>query len=276
MTYRVKRTLNRVRGKAHRAQTYLRHSLHLGPNCPHVNLYHCSTQKTASQWLRLILRSVYAYSGLDEYAYAAYPERTQDIHITQPFPRWTFVSQLYIDYATYCEMPKPDSYRTFYILRDPRDIVVSEYFSLLYSHSLVGNIPQQRRALSAMSQSDGLVYTIKILRDFGLFDAQRSWIDHCDDPLVKIFHYEELTHSEEKFLTCLFQHCDLAVPLAEVQRLIRLHGFKALTGRERGQEDIHDHYRKGIAGDWSNYLDVRCLEEFAQATGDLVTVLGYQ
>jgi hypothetical protein len=271
----TKRAFKRVQGKVKRFRTYARHTVPSAVVCLHTNLFHCSTQKTASQWIRRIFQNIYAYTGLDEYALKELPERIQDIRIDKPFPRWTVVTQLYIGYTTYRDMPKPDSYRTFYVLRDLRDIVASEYFSLLYSHSLIAGIGHHRQTLSELSQSEGLIYTINYLRDFGLFDVQRSWIDQCDDPNVKFFHYEDLTNDEELFLIHLFQHCDIVVPRTKVQHLIQSHGFKAMTGREQGQENIKDHYRKGIARDWEHYFDDQCLEHFHQVTGDLVTTLGY-
>jgi hypothetical protein len=37
----------------------------------------------------------------------------------------------------------------------------------------------------------------------------------------------------------------------------------------------HDHYRKGVAGDWRNYFDPPLRAYFREVTGDLLDALGY-
>jgi hypothetical protein len=123
--------------------------------------------------------------------------------------------------------------------------------------------------------SDGLVYTIRHLQDFGLFDAQRSWLEGCDDPRIKILRYEDLAEDEASFLVALFSHCDIDVSRSEVDELVKRNGFKAMTHREQGQEDQHEHLRKGISGDWQNYFDDQIKAKFDDVTIDLLDSLGY-
>jgi hypothetical protein len=47
-------------------------------------------------------------------------------------------------------------------------------------------------------------------------------------------------------------------------------------GRMRGAEDVMNHYRKGIAGDWVNYFTPDHVEEFNSQFGDLLIRLGYE
>lgn len=272
MTLRLK---DMLRQKAYRTRTHLKHLSSANRVCPHTNIYHCTTQKTASQWIRQIFRAAYAYTGLDEYAFSELPETIQDVRIEKSFPKWMFVSQLYIDYETYRLMPKPGSYRTFYIVRDPRDIVISWYFSVRYSHKPIGEIPIHRAKLAELSQSEGIIYAVQHLEEYGLFKAQRSWLERCADPHVKIFRYEALAQDEAAFLTQMFQHCNVPIPPSDIQALVRQYGFEAVTGREHGQEDQQNHLRKGISGDWKNYFDAECERAFARITGDLIAVLGY-
>lgn len=98
---------------------------------PHRNLYHCCTQKTASQWFRRLFTSAmfFDYTGLQMVPYTgqedAFGLGLRYATITEPFPRHTAVAHLYVDRATYDAIPKAPSYKTFFVLRDPRDIVVS-------------------------------------------------------------------------------------------------------------------------------------------------------
>jgi hypothetical protein len=258
-----------------RARTFMRRMFGTRWACPHRNLYHCTTQKAASQWIRRIFSEVAPASALDEHALFDLSTTMDEIAIRDPFPRWTFVTNLYVNYSTYLEMPKPGSYRTFYILRDPRDIVVSWYFSAFNSHAPLGDIPTHRAALAELSRTDGLIYSMRRLDAFGLFDAQRGWLEAANDPRVKIFRYEDLASDEARFLKALFTHCDIPFSEEQIAKIVHEHGFRAITGREHGQEAAQEHLRKGVHGDWKNYFDETCEAEFQAITGDLLGVLGY-
>jgi hypothetical protein len=53
--------------------------------------------------------------------------------------------------------------------------------------------------------------------------------------------------------------------------------FERLThGRERGQENVKSHERKGIAGDWRNYFDDQVKDVFKARYGDLLIATGYE
>ncbi|MEM9657960.1 MAG: hypothetical protein AAF961_06315 [Planctomycetota bacterium] len=123
------------------------------------NVYHCCVWKTASQWVRNVFSSssVYRYSGLLPYDYENQQGENdrplQDRTFDQPAPRRRIVSPLYADHRHFDAMPKPDSYRAFFVCRDPRDLVVSHYFSSRYSHASSAGVEQERAQLSALSES---------------------------------------------------------------------------------------------------------------------------
>ena len=50
---------------------------------------------------------------------------------------------------------------------------------------------------------------------------------------------------------------------------------KKTGGRQRGQEDIYHHYRKGLVGDWKNHFDYYLLEIFNNKYIDLLKKLKY-
>ncbi len=251
-----------------------------------TNIYHCCTQKTASQWIRSIFSDVrvYKYSGLKPYHYQTmqrngYDERNlTERSFEKPFPPRTIVSPLYIDYHNFAAIPKPDAYKAFFVMRDPRDILVSWYFSSKYSHSKMGDIGLIRRKLHDLSQSDGLVYMIGHLKDFGLFAALETWLtaERRDDK-VRLLRFEELTGShKEAVFGELFDFLDINMPERELTLLLEDYRFERLSGgRRKGREDRESHYRKGTPGDWQNYFDRKVSDAFRDTTGDLIERMGY-
>lgn len=143
----------------------------------YINMYHCCVHKTASQWIRAILSDprTYRYSDLSTYTYQnRLPGRSDHRKITdrafvEPFPRNTIVTPLYIDFENFAAIPKSERYKAFFIMRDTRDLVISWYFSIRYSHTLTGRVPEISELLSSMSLTDGLLYTIERLHDQGQY-----------------------------------------------------------------------------------------------------------
>lgn len=249
------------------------------------NIYHCCTHRSASQWIRDILgdRIVFKYTGLrpfhyqtewmDKYDPRPYDER----YFSKSFPQNTIVSPIYIDYDCFLDVGKPEHYRAFFVLRDPRDIVVSWYFSTKYSHQLMGPIQKHRHKLKNINKRNGIIYGIDRLKDIGLFGAQRSWITSKNDERVRVYKYENLVTGDNlKQIKDLFCHCQIDVPDNIIVRLIEKNSFSEKTkGRKRGKEDKGSHNRKGVPGDWRNHFDNEILDYFFNKTGNLIDVLGY-
>lgn len=249
------------------------------------NVYHCCGHKTASQWIRQILgdRRVYRYSGLLAYTYQTAElkgfdtRKITDRAFDHPFPTRTAVTPLYVDYANFTRIPKPGTYRAFFVARDPRDIVVSWYFSTKISHGLMGNVAAVRDALVRLPEEEGLAYTIRHLATFGAFTGLRSWADApATDARVILMPFERLTGSESSTaFRQLFEHLDIQVPEDVLSALLDDYRFERLAGRARGQENQASHYRKGVAGDWRNHFTPAVQAVFTEVTGDLVERLGY-
>ncbi|MEV4416100.1 hypothetical protein [Catellatospora sp. NPDC049609] len=211
--------------------------------------------------------------------------------------------------------------RAFHLIRDPRDIVVSGYFSHLNSHpEVVGGMPwpelvAHRRNLRTLDESGGLLAEVEFS---GMFlDPMAGW-DYAHPGILEV-RMEDAIVDPVKSWSTILGHLDLLTPdgsgperarmaavrwnladrrgtpksLAYPRKVLprlpirRLPGaypadacarfsFSRLAkGRERGQEDVHSHYRRGVAGDWRNHLTATHLAAFRDRYGDLVEQLGY-
>lgn len=261
------------------------------------NVFYCCTQKTASQWIKAVLDDpvVFKKTRLAIFPYEQYltllanaqGKRQWGADLAESMyrghtpgaglPPQTIAAHFYIDYETYRAIPKPGRYRTFYILRDPRDLVVSQYFSVRYSHKEMGKIRELRQRLSELDQGAGLRAIIDHLCAVGHFEAQRSWHKAAStDPNVRIFRYEHLAADNEAFIDSILRYLDVRLPASELKKLAERHDFSRLAkGRSFGQEDQTSHYRKGISGDWVNYFDAATAAHFGHVTSGLLAELGY-
>jgi Sulfotransferase domain len=250
-----------------------------------VNVYHCCVHKTGSQWLRKILSDpiVFRHSALAPYHYQSHlPDRRdsrdiKDRTFAEPFPAGTIITPLYVSFDNFQALPKPEIYKAFFIQRDPRDIVVSWYFSMKYSHDLSGNVSHLRKALSTLSVDDGISYAMEHLHRSGHFDAVASWINASKrNSNVVVIRFEDMIGSASLYVfDALFRHCDICMPPKVLEGLLAKYSFEALAGRKPGEEKQEAHYRKGVHGDWKNYFDDALAKRFQELTDDLPWRLGY-
>ena len=208
------------------------------------------------------------------------------------------------------EVLRPDC--AFHVIRDPRDIIVSAYFSHRNSHRIDGlpHIAAHRAALREVSTEEGLLLEMEFSRNELL--ELGDW-DYANGRILEV-KMEELTTRPYDTFVSIFRHLELLAPDEPIRthrraavwmgrlanRLARGHGlgwlrrrvpvtgetllgtvyaqrFEAQTrGRSQGIEDATSHYRKGIAGDWENYFTSAHAERFVARFGDLLIKLGYE
>ena len=270
-------TPNSLRRVARRAQLEARNAkmrltVPVVDRCEYDNVYHCTVHKTGSQWIKALFSdpAVYRHSGLLPYDPRFYKRRSLPV-----VPRGRAALALFHSYPRFEKIEKPGTYRAFFVIRDPRDIVVSSYFSLRNSHAPMGDIPQARKILQEKSMKEGLLYAIDRLSKRYLFKQLRSWAVAPSSETFRLFRYEDLTGERQmEEMDQLMRHCGIVLPPAELDALLSRYSFSRMR-KDGDSSGRISHYRKGKAGDWRNHFDDEIYDAFAAATGDLVEVLGY-
>ncbi len=212
--------------------------------------------------------------------------------------------------------------RTVNVIRDPRDMVVSGYFSHRNSHitKALGitwhELIEHRERLHELDVDDGLMEEIEFSGYF--LDPMAQW--NYAQPEVLELRMEDLIADKVGLWTQIFDHFELLVPRGRVTEWVHTAAVRwnLITNREKprplipvrkalprlpirqlprgyvpwaldhftfarmsnstrrpGEVDEMNHYRKGIPGDWRNYLTERHLKAFRQRYGDLIERLGY-
>ena len=201
-------------------------------------------------------------------------------------------------------------FKAFHVIRDPRDICVSGYFSHMYSHSTEGwpGLESHRQKLKSLNKTDGLMVEI----DFTSYFLEHISEWRYDDPNILEIKMEDLTRSPfDEFLRvlkflglysvdksptspvygsyALYNRVINRIGLTayfikqsnvsekRLKRILHKNRFKKLAaGRRHGEEDNQSHYRKGVAGDWKNHFESVHKDYFKEKFGDLLIRLGYE
>lgn len=197
-------------------------------------------------------------------------------------------------------------YKAFHVIRDPRDIVVSAYFSYKKTHAIRdwSQLRNLRDKLRAINMEEGLLEIMKFNATF--FKYMSNW--NFNDPNIYEIKFEGLTQQPALKLTEMFKHLGLLDDekdgmnfFGAYNRLVNKIGQPALAwqqvkintkafdnilerlsfqnlaqGRSTGSENINSHYRKGESGDWQNHFTERHKDYFKTHFGSLLIELGYE
>ncbi|MGB5772417.1 MAG: sulfotransferase domain-containing protein, partial [Crocosphaera sp.] len=156
--------------------------------------------KCGTQWIQGILREVCQDMGLI-YSHAYSAEKFND-------DLEEFIKQKKCDIFSYtnakCQyVEKLKNFRGFHVIRDPRDIVVSAYFSHLYSHPVEQSIrlKEERETLQKMSKHEGLIQEIEFNQ--GTLEAIGDWNYHQEN--VMEIKMEDLTINSYAIFVDIFR-----------------------------------------------------------------------
>lgn len=204
-------------------------------------------------------------------------------------------------------------HKAIHVIRDPRDIIVSAYFSHRNSHPVddLPHLAEHRKQLRNCSLEEGLLREIdfswdelntlsewnynqhgilelkmeelaanpyngflKVFRHFGLMPNTNSG-KYAEELLNVLNQVRNRLSTRTKLLKWLRSPMQASgqLVLAHVYR----HRFEAKTqGRKRGEEDRNSHYRKGVHGDWVNYFTPKVLDVLGGQFNDLLITTGYE
>lgn len=266
--------------------------------------------KCGSQWIQSIVREFCNNTGL------IHGHAFSNNKFKPDFP--SYLEEKNFDFfsytnANYKDVLQLSNFQGFHVIRDPRDIVVSAYFSHLYSHPTDNNemLQKEREILKSLSQEEGLIQEIKFnasnfqnMYDWDYYNPNILEIKMEDlmkdsyGVFVDIFQFlgviidekadlderlnymfgETVKKLQQKFLKKTIVPVKIKkVPHDKVLGIVYRNSFKKKTkGRKPGQESQISHYRKGISGDWKNYFNQDHINTFKEEYGDLLVKLGYE
>ena len=225
-----------------------------------------------------------------------------------------------LDFVTYNNADKKflgddSQYLGLHVIRDPRDIVISSYFSHRNSHSTDQwpELVEFRKVLEKLPQNEGILESLKFTANLkidgwniNLFDALMNWdyslpnilevkfekiVNNPYQAFLDIFEFMGILEDKEIininsiiryrlsniFPNTPFMKKNYRIPVWLLLFFVYTNRFSKLAGgRDIGQEDVKSHYRKGTPGDWKNYFSDQHKLIFKKNYNDLLIKLGYE
>lgn len=252
--------------------------------CDFTNIYHCCVYRTGSQWIRRIFSDprVYCWSGLRPINGARLPAGFEQ-HIPlckkkkpEGFPPQTAVTGLYISYENFLEMYKADNYAAFFVVRDPRELVVSWYFSTRYTHPENFGVVELRSKMKNLSTKEGLLFSINYLQETGCFDALKQWYSAGQrEEKIKVFYFEDLVGKNGfSFLKEIFSHCKIMIPENRLRSVYVSHAATKVASKKNSDKYAMAFKRNRIK--WPEYFDNEIKDYFCAVQPGLLEELGYR
>lgn len=154
----------------------------------------------------------------------------------------------------------PES-RFVHIMRDPRDVAVSGWFH------------EGRTSTRTFEQF--IHHYMNEVWPLQVGSARRDGPGLGANRYVEL-RYEDLLRGEEEILRKLLVFLAVDASDQALAGCRAAGAFKRLSGgRERGEEDQSNFYRKGVAGDWRNHLPFELVQPLCDRIAGLMRATGY-
>ena len=245
-----------------------------------TNVYYATVQKTGSHWIKAIFNDPRVRRCSKLWSYPGHRYEWDEFH--KRFPLYHFVPALFISHGQYEEIIKPTDHRAFYVMRDPRDIVVSWYHSMRDTHRLTGKVAKHRAVLRSASFDEGITYSIETLAFH--FAFMRTWIlEGSKDPAVLFVYFEQLVANPKVEFRRVMDHCRIPISdevLGSVLDDYTKENMRVLDEDDRSfirKRSLSDesHYRPK-ASTWQESFTHEHVALFLRVNGDLLQRLGYE
>jgi hypothetical protein len=229
----------------------------------HPSILHFSFNKAASQYIKTILCRCTVENGMtlvDINSYSFHSDFPFLDHLSaEEMEKYhhIFKAQGYL-YSVFGGMiegiPQLDKYKIILFARDPRDILVSEYYSMAYSHSApsrTGNKFDNYMNLRKKAREIPIDDYV-IAESDRVFDTYQRYQNLLLNkyPNTYLTTYEQMVMDFGGWLKALIDYCELSVSKELFQSLVSEND----RSKKPKKENIRQHRRKGKPGDYKEKL----------------------
>lgn len=207
---------------------------------------------------------------------AVYPQHRYEYNeFRERFPKYTLIPNLYISHHSFEVIRKPERHRACYIIRDPRNVVVSWYYSMRDTHRLINpQVVAYRERLQNLDYDQGIRYCIEELAV--KFAFIRSWLYRAEDANVLVMKFEDLVASPVEGMQKFMAHCEVTIPEDVLRRILNDYTKEKMRARDLQRRLANTSSYGMRSTNWWEAISENNLRFFYETTGDLIELMGYE
>ena len=160
-------------------------------------------------------------------------------------------------------------YKKIYLIRDPRDIVVSFYYSMLKSHpipkegALSEKIKESRERLMNVDINDYVLKLAPVILE------RIEGMQQVSQERMKLYRYEDIIFKKKEWIKDMMAFLDLDLKEVQIDKIISKHDIIP------AKEDQSKHIRKVTPGDHKEKLNKNTIEELNRIFHKPLVKYGY-
>lgn len=169
----------------------------------------------------------------------------------------------------YEEIPSMENYKVVLMLRDPRDVLTSLYFSMAYSHGAPEQLKKEMenvRKLALQTTIDDYV----LQNSPGFLQTYNEYFQNClGKSNVLVVKYEDMVNDFPAWLNQVINFCQIEVSENFLNSLVKEADFQV------AEENISAHKRQVKPGDHRRKLKVKTIRKLNKKFQQILAELGY-
>ena len=231
-----------------------------------------SVHKAATMYINKILTDLSQAHGMIPIDYSGwFSTDSGDLYANYEDPK--FMKTVFRDkgyyygaFREYRKVPDLARFKTVIVLRDPRDVLVSHYYSVAFSHAVINERVHKERQKALKQTIDEYVLELapKMLRRYK---------DHLEfvigKPNVLFLTYEQMTSDFSNWFDQIVEHTGLNEKRELIQKIKEDSKFTRGTGEKK------DHLRSAKPGDHSTKLLPETISKLNEMFGEVMLQMGY-
>ena len=230
-----------------------------------------TTYKCASSFAGEIINELTANEGykhvnFDSYFY--HLEKDTDIEYEKIFSKNVFrVSGfIYGPMRHYQPIPEIKQYKTLLILRDPRDVLVSHYYSAKYSHEVSTTKMLQKRRMTQGQDIDEFV--LERLEEFAkIYEQYKLNILPLEGTIF--VRYEDMISNPKDFIIKLYKILKINIDSEHIEEIVK----NRMVMPKR--EDKYSHRRSGKSGQYLEKLNSKTVKAINSRLANVIDAFDF-